>query len=172
MRKTKIVCTLGPAVDNTESLRALMTSGMNCARFNFSHGTHASHLAMLNRFKAVRDDLGWPIATMLDTKGPEIRIRQFAEGSVRLNPGDEFTLTVRDIPGNDRQVSITYKELPQEVRPGTRILIDDGIIGLKVEEVKGEDIRCTVESGGLLSNDKGVSIPNTPIHLPSSVNGT
>lgn len=80
MRKTKIVCTLGPAVDNTESLRALMTSGMNCARFNFSHGTHASHLAMLNRFKAVRDDLGWPIATMLDTKGPEIRIRQFAEG--------------------------------------------------------------------------------------------
>ena len=166
MRKTKIVCTLGPAVDNTESLRALMTSGMNCARFNFSHGTHASHLAMLNRFKAVRDDLGWPIATMLDTKGPEIRIRQFTEGSVRLNPGDEFTLTVRDIPGNDRQVSITYKELPQEVRPGTRILIDDGIIGLKVEEVKGEDIRCTVESGGLLSNDKGVSIPNTPIHLP------
>jgi pyruvate kinase len=166
MRKTKIVCTLGPAVDSTESLRALMTSGMNCARFNFSHGTHASHLAMLNRFKAVRDDLGWPVATMLDTKGPEIRIKKFSDGSVQLNTGCEFTLTSREIEGNEKEVSITYKELPQEVRPGTRILIDDGIIGLKVKAVKGEDILCTVESGGMLSDDKGVSVPNTPIHLP------
>lgn len=166
MRKTKIVCTLGPAVDSTESLRALMTSGMNCARFNFSHGTHASHLAMLNRFKAVRDDLGWPVATMLDTKGPEIRIKKFSDGSVQLNTGCEFTLTSREIEGSEKEVSITYKELPQEVCPGTRILIDDGLIGLKVKAVKGEDILCTVESGGLLSDDKGVSVPNTPIHLP------
>jgi len=167
MRRTKIVCTLGPAVDNEEMLRKLILAGMNCARFNFSHGTHESQLATLTRFKRVRDELGWPVATMLDTKGPEIRIRTFQNGPVSLAEGGRFTLTTREVAGDETQVSVTYANLHQEVFPGTRILIDDGLIELRVESVEGQDIHCVVVTGGSLSNNKSINIPDGKIQLPA-----
>ena len=166
-RKTKIICTLGPAVDNEEMLRKLMEGGMNCARFNFSHGTHETHLATLNRLRRIRDELGYPVATMLDTKGPEIRIKSFQNGPITLNPGDHFILTTWDMEGTENEVSVTYENLHNEVTPGTRILIDDGLIELRVENIEGQDIHCTVVSGGPLSNNKSINIPDTKIHLPA-----
>ncbi len=166
-RKTKIICTLGPAVDNEEMLRKLMEGGMNCARFNFSHGTHETHLATLNRLRRIRDELGYPVATMMDTKGPEIRIKSFQNGPITLNPGDHFILTTWDMEGTDNEVSVTYENLHNEVAPGTRILIDDGLIELRVESIEGQDIHCTVVSGGPLSNNKSINIPDTKIHLPA-----
>ena len=166
-RKTKIICTLGPAVDSEEMLRKLMEGGMNCARFNFSHGTHETHLATLNRLRRIRDELGYPVATMMDTKGPEIRIKSFQNGPITLNPGDHFILTTWDMEGTDNEVSVTYENLHNEVAPGTRILIDDGLIELRVENIEGQDIHCTVVSGGPLSNNKSINIPDTKIHLPA-----
>ena len=166
-RKTKIFCTLGPAVDSEEMLRQLMEGGMNCARFNFSHGTHETHLATLNRLRRIRDELGYPVATMMDTKGPEIRIKSFQNGPITLNPGDHFILTTWDMEGTDNEVSVTYENLHNEVAPGTRILIDDGLIELRVENIEGQDIHCTVVSGGPLSNNKSINIPDTKIHLPA-----
>lgn len=166
-RKTKIICTLGPAVDNEEMLRKLMEGGMNCARFNFSHGTHETHLVTLNRLRRIRDELGYPVATMLDTKGPEIRIKSFKDGPITLNPGDHFILTTWDMEGTENEVSVTYENLHNEVTPGTRILIDDGLIELRVENIEGQDIHCTVVSGGPLSNNKSINIPDTKIHLPA-----
>ena len=165
--KTKIICTLGPAVDSEEMLRKLMEGGMNCARFNFSHGTHETHLATLNRLRRIRDELGYPVATMMDTKGPEIRIKSFQNGPITLNPGDHFILTTWDMEGTDNEVSVTYENLHNEVAPGTRILIDDGLIELRVENIEGQDIHCTVVSGGPLSNNKSINIPDTKIHLPA-----
>ena len=167
MRKTKIICTLGPAVDSEEMLRQLIRSGMNAARFNFSHGTHESHLAMLQKLKTVRDNMGCPVATVLDTKGPEIRIRSFANGPINLAPDAPFTLTTRDVPGDETIVSVTYDNLHNEVTPGCSILIDDGLIGLKVTEIKGQDIHCVVESGGPLSNNKSINLPGINIQLPA-----
>ena len=166
-RKTKSICTLGPAVDSEEMLRKLMEGGMNCARFNFSHGTHETHLATLNRLRRIRDELGYPVATMMDTKGPEIRIKSFQNGPITLNPGDHFILTTWDMEGTDNEVSVTYENLHNEVAPGTRILIDDGLIELRVENIEGQDIHCTVVSGGPLSNNKSINIPDTKIHLPA-----
>ncbi|MBQ9165348.1 MAG: pyruvate kinase, partial [Oscillospiraceae bacterium] len=166
-RKTKIICTLGPAVNTPEKLRALIRSGMNGARFNFSHGTHESQLEMLNMLKSVRDSLGSPVATILDTKGPEIRIKAFREGKIELKNGDAFTLTARDVEGDSTIVSVTYDKLYEEVKPGTTILVDDGLIGLEVREISGQDIHCTVVSGGPLSNNKSINIPGTSIHLPA-----
>lgn len=166
-RKTKIICTLGPAVDNEDMLRKLMEGGMNCARFNFSHGTHETHLATLNRLRRIRDELGYPVATMMDTKGPEIRIKSFKDGPITLSPGDHFILTTWDMEGTDNEVSVTYENLHNEVSPGTRILIDDGLIELRVEDIQGQDIHCTVVSGGPLSNNKSINIPDTKIHLPA-----
>ena len=154
MRKTKIICTMGPAVDNEEKLRALMLAGMDAARFNFSHGTHESHLALLTKVKRVRDELGAAVATILDTKGPEIRVKTFASGSVTLAEGAAFTLTTRDVPGDESCVSVTYSNLHNELKPGCRVLIDDGLIELRVEEVRGQDIVCTVACGGPLSSNK------------------
>ena len=167
MRKTKVVCTLGPAVDSEEMLRKLILSGMNCARFNFSHGTHASQLATLTRLKRVRDELGRPVATMLDTKGPEIRIKTFKDGPATLTEGGEFILTTWDMEGTANEVSVTYENLHNEVTPGTRILLDDGLIELRVEYVTGQDIHCTVVTGGVLSNNKSINIPDTKIQLPA-----
>ena len=167
MRKTKIICTLGPAVDDEDLLRALIRKGMNAARFNFSHGTHAEQLARLNLFKKVRDTLGAPVATILDTKGPEIRIRTFADGPITLKQGDTFTLTTRDVPGDAGCVSVTYENLHNEVGPGCRILVDDGLIELRVQAVEGQDIRCEVENGGPLSSNKSINIPDVHILLPS-----
>ena len=167
MRKTKIICTLGPAVDSEEMLRQLIRSGMNAARFNFSHGTHESHLAMLQKLKTVRDNMGRPIATILDTKGPEIRIRSFTNGPVELTVGAEFTLTTRDVPGDETIVSVTYNNLHNELKVGSTVLIDDGLIGLKVTEIKDQDIHCVVESGGPLSNNKSINLPGVNIQLPA-----
>ena len=130
MRKTKIVCTLGPASDSEEIIEKLILSGMDAARFNFSHGTHESHLALLTRFKHVRDNLGRPVATILDTKGPEIRIRSFGCGRVTLEEGAEFTLTTRQVDGDAGIVSVTYENLHNELTPGWHILVDDGLVDL------------------------------------------
>ncbi len=167
MRKTKIICTMGPAVDNEEQLRALVLAGMDAARFNFSHGTHESHLATLVKVKRVRDELGAAVATILDTKGPEIRVKSFESGPVTLVEGDKFTLTTSEVPGTSERVSVTYSNLHNELRPGCRVLIDDGLIELQVSEIRGQDIECTVVCGGELSSNKSINIPDVHIQLPS-----
>jgi len=166
MRKTKIICTLGPATDDADVLRALVKGGMNAARFNFSHGSHEEHLERLNRFTGIRDELGAAVATVLDTKGPEIRVRAFA-APVDLQVGEEFTLTTDDIVGDEHRVSVTYHDLPKELEPGQQILIDDGLIGLTVKEIRGADIVCTIVNGGHLSSNKSINIPGVHIHLPA-----
>ena len=167
MRKTKIICTLGPAVDDEETLRKLILGGMNAARFNFSHGTHESHLAQLTKLKRVRDNLGAPVATILDTKGPEIRVKTFENSPVTLEWGQTFVLCTDDVPGDQNQVSVTYQNLHNEVGPGCRILVDDGLIELKVERIEGKRVVCQVENGGPLSSNKSINIPDVHIHLPS-----
>ena len=167
MRRTKIICTLGPAVDSPDMIRALIRGGMNAARFNFSHGTHEEQLARLQMFTSVRDSMGRPVATVLDTKGPEIRIRSFSTKTIELSAGDTFTLTAEDIVGDTGRVSVTYGNLPAEVEPEQMILIDDGLVGLQVREVRGKDIVCTVINGGTLSANKSINIPGAKIHLPS-----
>ncbi|MCD7948390.1 MAG: pyruvate kinase [Oscillospiraceae bacterium] len=167
MRKTKVICTLGPAVDDEGMIRKLVLGGMNAARFNFSHGTHETHLAQLNKLKRVRDELGVPVATILDTKGPEIRIKSFAEGKVDLPTGGMFTLTTEETQGDAQRVSVTYMSLHQEIKPGCRVLLDDGLIELVVQEIQDRDILCRVESGGELSSNKSINIPDVPIPLPS-----
>ena len=167
MRKTKIICTLGPAVDSPDMIRALIKGGMNAARFNFSHGTHDEQLARLNMFKSVRDNMGRPVATVLDTKGPEIRIKKFETKSIELKAGDNFTLTAEDVTGDQSKVAVTYTNLPAEVEPGQMILIDDGLVGIEVKEVQGPDIICTVVNGGTLSANKSINIPGAHIQLPA-----
>ena len=167
LRKTKIICTLGPAVDSEEMIQALIQGGMNAARFNFSHGSHPEQLDRLNLLKSVRDRMGRPVATILDTKGPEIRIRSFEEPSVELTAGDSFILTAEDIPGTKERVSVTYAKLPEEVSAGQEILIDDGLVAIRVEEIKGPEILCTVENGGTLSANKSINIPGAHIQLPA-----
>ena len=167
MRKTKIICTLGPAVDSEDMIRTLIRSGMDAARFNFSHGSHPEHLARLNRLKAVRDTMGRPVATILDTKGPEIRIKSFATKTVTLEAGEPFTLTTDDIVGDQERVSVTYPKLHQELTPGQQVLIDDGLVAIRVDRIEGCDIRCTVENGGTLSANKSINIPGVHIQLPA-----
>ena len=167
MRKTKIICTLGPAVDSEDMIRTLIRSGMDAARFNFSHGSHPEHLARLNRLKAVRDTMGRPVATILDTKGPEIRIKSFATKTVTLEAGEPFTLTTDDIVGGQERVSVTYPKLHQELTPGQQVLIDDGLVAIRVDRIEGCDIRCTVENGGTLSANKSIHIPGVHIQLPA-----
>ena len=146
MRKTKIVCTLGPATDRDGVLRELLLAGMDVARFNFSHGSHEEHKGRLDALKALREELHLPVAAMLDTKGPEIRLRTFAKGSVQLRTGQEFTLTTEDIVGDESRCAITYGELPQDVKPGQTILLDDGLVRLTVLETTASTIRCRVET--------------------------
>ena len=167
MRKTKVICTLGPSVDNEETLRKLILAGMNCARFNFSHGTHESHLATLTKLKRVRDELGAPVASMLDTKGPEIRIKSFENGPITLTRGAEFTLSTEDVPGDEHQVSVTYENLHKELGEGCRVLVDDGLVELVVRRIEGRKIHCEVENGGTLSSNKSINIPDVHILLPS-----
>ncbi len=167
MRKTKIVCTLGPASNSEEIIEKLILSGMDAARFNFSHGTHETHLALLTRFKHVRDSLGRPVATILDTKGPEIRIRTFRCGQIALAEGDAFTLTTRQVDGDANIVSVTYDNLHQELTPGCHILVDDGLVDLEVQDISGQDIHCKVVTGGELSSNKSINIPGVHIHLPA-----
>lgn len=166
MRKTKIICTLGPASENEDVLRKLMLEGMDVARFNFSHGTHEEQLEKLHRVEHIREELGLPVAALLDTKGPEIRLKQFEKGKVELKKGSKFTLTTRDIMGNQDIVAITYRDLPKDVKAGNRILLDDGLIELRVNSVEDTDIHCTVENAGMISNQKGVNVPDANLSMP------
>lgn len=165
MRKTKIICTLGPATDREDVLRQLMLSGMNVARLNFSHGTAEEQKARADSVKKLREELRLPVALLLDTKGPEIRIKKF-KNPVTLHAGDKFTLTSRDITGDETAVSITFDRLPLEVTPGTKILIDDGLIELKVDSSTDTDITCTVVNGGTLSSQKSINVPGIKLSLP------
>lgn len=166
MRKTKIVCTLGPACADESVIEAMLKNGMNVARFNFSHGTHEYHAKMMDMFCRVRDRLRLPAAIMLDTKGPEIRLRDFENGKITLKKGGEFTLTTREIVGNETMASITYADLPRQLSAGIRLLLDDGKVELKVRETTETDIVCRVEIGGALSNHKSINIPNFHIDMP------
>ena len=166
MRKTKIVCTLGPATDREGVLRQLIENGMNVARFNFSHGDHAEHLGRLEALKALRTELGVPVAAMLDTKGPEIRTGVFKNGSEKLVTGQKFTLTSRPVEGTNEICSITYKELPHDVQPGGRIMLDDGLIELHIEHVTDTDIVCTVMNDGVIKTKKGVNVPGVHLSMP------
>ena len=166
MRKTKIVCTLGPATDSDGVLREMLESGMNVARFNFSHGSHEEHKRRLDALEALREELGLPVAAMLDTKGPEVRLRSFADGAVALKTGGEFTLTTRDVAGDERICSVTYADLPGDVKPGNTILLDDGLVRLTVLETTSTDIRCRVENDGVMKNNKGVNVPGIRLSMP------
>lgn len=167
IRKTKIICTLGPAVDEEAKLEELMKAGMNVARFNFSHGDHTEQQERLERFKKIREKLNIPVAALLDTKGPEIRIKTFATGEAILKEGSTFTLLAEEMPGDDTKVSVTYPDLAKEVKIGTSILINDGLIEIIVKEIKGADVVCTVVNGGKISNKKSINIPNVSVNLPS-----
>ena len=166
MRKTKIVCTIGPESESEEKLRGLMKAGMNVARFNFSHGTHEEHKAKFGRIVKISGELGLSVATLLDTKGPEIRLRDFEGGSAQLSAGQTFILTTEEIMGNEQRAAISYKNLKNDVTPGARILIDDGKIEMEVAAVEGEEIRCTVKNGGTVSNHKGINVPDVELSMP------
>lgn len=176
-RRTKIICTLGPATDNETVMRALIKEGMNVARFNFSHGSHEEQMGRLKMLRRLRTELKKPVAALLDTKGPEIRLAEFETGKTELKTGQRFTLTTDDISGTDERVSITYKNLPDDVKPGDNILIDDGLIGFEVVQIKpvatpknkgvnARDIVCRVLNDGVISNRKGVNVPNVDLTMP------
>ena len=165
-KKTKIVCTMGPNTDNREIMLELAQNGMDIARFNFSHGTYEEQKERMDLLKNVRQQVKKPIAILLDTKGPEIRTGLLKNNKVTLAEGQKFILTAEEIEGDETRVSISYKDLVHDIVPGNRILIDDGLIGLVVDEVQGTEIICTVENGGTFSNRKGVNVPNVKINLP------
>lgn len=166
MRKTKIICTIGPSSESEEKLRELMLAGMNVARFNFSHGTHEEHKKKFDRVIKVSSELGIQVATMLDTKGPEIRLKDFEDGRAELISGQKFILTTEDILGNNEKVSITYNNLKDDISVGTTILIDDGLIEMVVDAIEETDIICTVVNGGPISNHKGVNVPGAVLSMP------
>lgn len=165
-RKTKIICTLGPATDREGILEKLIETGMDVARFNFSHGSHEDHRRRYLELKKLRNKLKKPVAALLDTRGPEIRVKDFETGKIMLEPGETFTLTTREIMGNETEVSITYAGLVKDVAAGDRILLDDGLLELQVKEVQGTDIVCEVIIGGPLSNHKGINVPGISLSLP------
>ncbi len=165
MRKTKIICTLGPASINENTIKEMLKAGMDVARVNFSHGDRKTHGETIDFFRKVRDELKMPAAVMLDTKGPEIRTRDFEGGKAVLKAGDKFTLTTDEILGNARKTSITYKDLPAELKKGDEVLIDDGKLRLKVLETTETDIVCEVIIGGEVSNHKGINVPNVALSM-------
>ena len=166
MRKTKIICTLGPASQSEQVIRELMLAGMNVARLNFSHGSYEEQKGKLDLVKKVREELDLPVALLLDTKGPEIRTGMLENGKIELKKGQSFVLTTEDILGNEGIVSISYKELVHDVKPGDSILIDDGLIGMKVSKVTEKEIYCVVENGGTISNKKGINVPGVSLSMP------
>lgn len=166
MRKTKIVCTIGPACESEERLREMMLAGMNVARFNFSHGTQAEQKEKYERVIKVRKELGLPVATLLDTRGPEIRLRDFEGGKAELIAGNQFILTTEELMGTAEKATITYKNLKNDISVGTTILIDDGLIEMQVEDIQGEEIVCRVINGGFVSNHKGVNVPGAVLSMP------
>ncbi len=167
MKKTKIVATIGPASESEEMLRELFKQGVNVCRMNFSHGDHAEHKVRMDRVKKVREEMGLPIAIMLDTKGPEIRLGDFKDGVVEIQQGQEFTLTTRDILGDETIISVTYKGMPKDVEVGGIILIDDGLVEFRVKELTDTEIVMEALNGGTLKNHKGVNVPNVNINLPA-----
>ena len=166
MRKTKIICTIGPSSESEERLKELMLAGMNVARFNFSHGSHEEHKRKYDRMIKVSNELGLPVAALLDTKGPEIRLKNIEGGKCELEAGQKFILKTEDIIGNSEKVSITYKNLKDDISEGTTILIDDGLIEMVVDEITDADIICTVINGGPISNHKGVNVPGASLSMP------
>lgn len=165
MRKTKIVCTIGPSTDDDSIMRSLMENGMNVARFNFSHGNYEIHERRFRQVESIRNELGLPVATMMDTKGPEVRLGKFAE-PVQIKNGDIYTLTTRDVMCDEKVGSVTFKKLPEDVKVGTRILINDGVIELLAENVTATDITCRVIHGGKLSDNKGINVPGVKLSMP------
>lgn len=165
-RKTKIICTLGPASESPETMKKLIDAGMNVARFNFSHGSHEEHLGRLKTLRKLRKETSKPVAALLDTKGPEIRLKNFKDGGVDLADNQIFTLTTRDVEGTQDIVSITYKDLPKDVSEGVHILIDDGLVEMVVQKVNDTDITCRVVNGGHISDKKGVNVPNVELSMP------
>ena len=166
MRKTKIICTLGPATDREGILEALIREGMNVARFNFSHGTHEEQKVRLEKLKTLRKQFDKPIAALLDTKGPEVRIGCFKDKKVTLEEGQEFTLVNDEVEGTQEQVTISYKDLYKDVKPGDSILIDDGLVGMEVVNIVDKDIVCIVKNGGDISDHKGVNVPGVELKMP------
>ena len=166
MRKTKIICTLGPSTDKDGVLRELVANGMNVARFNFSHGSYEEHKGRLDNLKAIRAELGKPVAALLDTKGPEIRLKEFKNGVEMLEAGQTFTLTTREVEGTKEICSITYKDLPQDVHEGGTIMLDDGLIKLAIKSVSDTDIVCEVLNSGKIKTKKGVNVPGVHLSMP------
>ena len=167
MRKTKIICTLGPSTDKGDVLKELVLAGMDVARFNFSHADHQEHLGRLEKLQALRDEFNIPVATLLDTKGPEIRIGMFKDDKkIHLSEGQTFTLTTEDIEGDETKISISYPNLINDIKVGTTILIDDGLIEMIVEEITSTDIICKVKNGGTVSSRKGVNVPGIDLTMP------
>jgi pyruvate kinase len=166
MRKTKIICTLGPATDNDDVLRQMMLAGMNVARLNFSHSTHDEHKRRAEQVKRLRKELGLPVALLADTKGPEIRLGNFENSEVELQQGEHFTLTTEDVIGNEKISSISYKKLPEDISKGTHILIDDGLIELEAEAITGNEILCKVLNGGPVSSHKSINVPGATLNMP------
>lgn len=166
MRKTKIICTIGPASENKETLIAMCKAGMNVARLNFSHGTYPEQQSKIDLIKQVRQELGLPIAIMLDTKGPEYRIRTFESGRITLNEGDDFIFTTDEVEGDQHRVSVNYKHLTENLKPGDRILVNNGLVVFEVTGIRGSDVQTRVIVGGELSNRKSMSFPNKVMSGP------
>ena len=166
LKKTKIVCTQGPSTEKPGVIDALIANGMNCARFNFSHGDHAEHLGRINMVREAAKKAGKVISLILDTKGPEMRLGEFKDGKVMLEKGNQFTLTYDDVPGDETHVSVNHKGLYTEVKPGDTLLLSDGLVALKVDEIKGKDIVTTIQNSGKMSTRKRVAAPGVPLGLP------
>lgn len=166
LRKTKIVCTLGPSTDNEEVMRQMMLQGMNVARCNFSHGVYEEHKRRMDMVKKIREEVKKPVAILLDTKGPEVRVRQFKNGKVTLQEGQLFTLTSDEVEGTEEKVSVTYGRLYEDLEVGMTVLIDDGLIEMKVEKVEKTNIVCRVINGGVVSNNKGINVPDVNLSMP------
>ncbi|MEG1449066.1 MAG: pyruvate kinase, partial [Oscillospiraceae bacterium] len=166
MKKTKIICTLGPSTSTEEIIKELIVSGMNVARFNFSHGTHKEHLEKYKIVETVRREMNVPIATLLDTKGPEVRLKKFENQKATIKTNDIFILTTEDVLGNEKRAAVTYSDLPKDVKTGNIILLDDGLIELEVQKIIGNDIHCLVINGGVVKDNKGVNIPDVKLSLP------
>lgn len=167
MKKTKIVCTIGPSSDSYEVLKALVNEGMNVARLNFSHGTHPEHKKRIDTIKKLRDDLDEPIGIMLDTKGPEIRIKTFKDGMIRIEQGQDFTLTSEDVEGDETRVSVTYKDIAKDLKADDRVLIDDGLVEFTVISVDDKNVYMKAVNSGELSDRKGVNLPSVKVNLPT-----
>lgn len=166
-KKTKIVCTIGPASESIDTLKELIKSGLNVCRLNFSHGNYEEHGKRIDNIKAARNEMKLPIAILLDTKGPEIRTGKFSSPEVNLVEGQNFIITMEEVLGDETKCTVSYKELVNDVKPGNQILIDDGLVGLAVQEIKGQEILCIVQNAGTIKDNKGVNVPNVKINLPA-----